>query len=72
VRNGHFVVDEATELPEGTEAEMALTRIVGPFADMDPEERAELEHELEEGRRDFDNGNHEDARDFVMRLLAKP
>ena len=71
VRNGHYVVDEPTALPEGTEVEMALTRIVDPFADMDPDARAELEREIEEGARDFDNGDHEDAREFVMRLLDK-
>jgi hypothetical protein len=72
VKNGHFVVDQSTELPEGTEVELALTRRVDPFADMDPEERAELERELEEGARDFENGDHVDAREFVSRLLAKP
>jgi hypothetical protein len=71
VRTGHFVVDEPTELPDGTEVEMALTKIVDPFADMDPDERAELEQELEAGARDFENGDHEDARGFVTRLLAK-
>jgi hypothetical protein len=34
VRNGHVVVNEPTELPEGTE--VAVTKIVGPFAGMDP------------------------------------
>jgi len=72
VRNGHFVADEPTELPEGTEVEIALTRVVDPFAGMDPSERAELEQELEEGHRDFENGDHVDAREYVTRLLAKP
>jgi hypothetical protein len=72
VRNGHFVADEPTELPEGTEVEIALTRVVDPFAGMDPAERAELEQELEEGHRDFENGDHVDAREYVTRLLAKP
>jgi hypothetical protein len=72
VRNGHFVADEPTELPEGAEVEIALTRVVDPFAGMDPSERAELEQELEEGHRDFENGDHVDAREYVTRLLAKP
>jgi hypothetical protein len=71
VRNGRFVADEPTELPEGTEVEIALTRIVDPFAGMTPSERAELEQELEDGHRDFQNGEHVDARDYVARLLAK-
>jgi hypothetical protein len=72
VRNGHVVVDEPAELPEGTEVEVNVTKIVDPFVGMAPEERAELEQELEEGRRDFENGDHADAREFVTQLLAKP
>ena len=70
VRNRHVVVDEPTELPEGTEVEVSGTKIVDPFVGMAPEERAELEQELEEGRRDFENGDHADAREFVTQLLA--
>ena len=72
VRNGHFVADEPTELPEGTEVEIAVTRVVDQFAGMDPAERAELEQAIEEGYEDFERGDHEDAREFVARLLAKP
>jgi hypothetical protein len=72
VRNGHVVVDEPTELPEGTEVEVNVTKIVDPFVGMAPEERVELEQELDEGRRDFKNGDHVDARQFVAQLLAKP
>ena len=72
VRNGHVVVDEPAELPEGTEVEVNVTRIVDPFVGMAPEERAELEQELEAGRRDFEHGDHADAREFVTQLLAKP
>ncbi len=66
------MADETTELPEGTEVELAVTRIVDPFAHMSPEERSELEQELEDGRRDFDKGDHEDARQFIARLSTKP
>jgi hypothetical protein len=72
VRNGHVVVDEPAELPEGTEVEVSVTRIVDAFAGMAPEQRAALEQELEEGRRDFERGDHVDAREFVTELLAKP
>ena len=72
VRNGHVVVDEPAELPEGTEVEVNVTKIVDPFVGMAPEERAELEQDLEEGRRDFENGDHADGREFVTQLLAKP
>ena len=72
VRNGHVVVDEPAELPEGTEVKVKVTKIVDAFAGMASEERAELEEELEDGRRDFENGEHVDAREFVTRRLAKP
>jgi hypothetical protein len=72
VRNGHFVVDEPTELPEGTEVEIVLTRVVDPFANMDPSERVELEQAIEEGYEDFERGDYEDAKEFAARLLAKP
>jgi hypothetical protein len=36
---------------------------------MDQNERAELEQELDEGARDFEKGEHEEARAFVARLL---
>jgi hypothetical protein len=72
VRNGHVVVDDPAELPEGTEVEVNVTKIVDPFVGMAPEERAELEQELDEGRRDFESGDHADAREFVTQLLAKP
>jgi hypothetical protein len=60
------------ELPEGAELEVAVTRIVDPFAGMDATERAELEQELEDGHRDFENDDHVDAREFLTRLLATP
>jgi hypothetical protein len=71
VRNGHVVVDEPTELPEGAELEVAVTKIADLFAGMDPTERAELEQELEDGHRDFENGAHVDAREFLTQLLTK-
>ena len=71
VRNGYVVLDEPSELPEGTEVEVSVTKVVDPFAGMGSEERAELEQELEEGRRDFENGDHVDARAFVTHLVSK-
>src|SRR6188768_1859226 len=48
VRNGYFVSDEPANLPEGTPVELQLVT-PDPWADMDPDERAELEESLEEG-----------------------
>jgi hypothetical protein len=71
VRNGHFVIDEPTDLPEGTEVELQLVTVADPWADMDPEERAELEAAIEEGARDFEKGDHMEARAFMAQLRAK-
>ena len=71
VRNGHFVIDEPTDLPEGTEVELHLVTPEHPWADMDPEERAELEEETEAGYRDVENGDVVDAREFLAQLRAK-
>jgi hypothetical protein len=43
VRNGHLVIDEPTDLPEGTVVELKVLKMEDPWADMDPKERAELE-----------------------------
>ena len=69
VRNGHLVIDEPTELPEGTVVELQLMT-PDPWADMDPEERAELEGEIEAGYRDVEKGDVVDAREFLAQLRA--
>lgn len=70
VRNGYFVSDEPANLPEGTEVELQV--VAGdPWAEMTPDERAELEEELEAGYRDIQNGNVVDAREALAQLRAK-
>jgi hypothetical protein len=71
VRNGHLVIDEPTDLPEGTVVELKVVKTEDPWADMDPEERAELEASIEEGFRDVENGDVVDAREFLAQLRAK-
>jgi hypothetical protein len=70
VRNGYFVSDEPANLPEGTPVEPQLVT-PDPWADMDPEERAELEEGIEEGYRDIENGDVVDAREFLAERPAK-
>jgi len=70
VRNGYFVSDDPANLPEGTSVELQLVT-TDPWADMDPEERAELEESIEEGYRDIENGRHMEARAFMAQLRAK-
>ena len=45
--------------------------VVDAFADMAPDERAELEESIEEGFRDIENGDVVDAREFLAELRAK-
>jgi hypothetical protein len=53
VRSGRIVVDEPTNLPEGTE----LHLVPGDDGDdLDEEERAELHQAIEESEREFDEG----------------
>ena len=71
VRNGHYVSDEPANLPEGTPVNFPVVEVVDAFADMAPEERAELEESIEEGFRDMENGDHMEARAFMAQLRAK-
>ena len=57
VRNGHYVSDEPAHLPEGTAVNFPVVDVVEAFADMAPDERAELEESIEEGFRDMENGS---------------
>jgi hypothetical protein len=68
VRNGHLVIDEPTDLPEGTEWKLVL---VDTFADeMDAEERAEFLRELEISAAEADAGQLVDAADVLAKLRA--
>jgi len=69
VRNGYFVSDEPAAHPEGTPVELQLMT-TDPWADIDPEDRAEIEAGIEEGFRDIENGDVVDARVFLAELRA--
>jgi hypothetical protein len=47
VQGGHIVVDGSTDLPEGTQLTLVM---VDADSEMSPEERADLEAEIERGR----------------------
>ena len=70
VRNGRYVSDELADLPEGTPVNFPVVEVVDPLDDMTPEERAELEEEIEAGYRDFENGDVVDGIAFAEQLLA--
>lgn len=67
VKNGRIILDEPTDLPEGTELYLVPAE---DSDEMDDEERAELEAAIEEGAEDFERGDFSDAREFAARLLA--
>lgn len=67
VRDGRIVVDEPTDLPEGTE----LYLVAADDDEMDPEERAALHAAIDEGLADAREGRHEDARVVMDRLRSR-
>jgi hypothetical protein len=71
VRNGHFVIDEPTDLPEGTEVELQIVKVADAWAGVPPGERAALEEAIEEGYRDLENGDVEDGISFAEQLVSK-
>jgi len=67
VQGGHIVVDETTDLPDGTE--MTLL-VVDRDDEMTSEERAALEAEIERGRADISAGLGISAEDLLTRVRA--
>jgi hypothetical protein len=66
VKAGRLVLDEPTELPEGTE--VVVTVVDDEFS---PEERARLLAALDDGIAAARAGDHTDADDFIRELLAR-
>ena len=70
VHNGQIVLDEPTDLPDGTPVDVSL-RADDDLDDMTPEERAELEAGIQEGLADIERGDVVPAREFAQRLLDR-
>jgi hypothetical protein len=67
VVNGRILVDEPTDLPDGTE----LYLVPAPSGDeMDEEERAELEAAIDEGLDEFEAGRIVDEGTIRAKLRA--
>jgi len=64
VHNGRLLVDEPTDLPEGTELELVP-------ADDDGEERARLHAAIREGIEDMKAGRTYDAAEVIAELRAR-
>jgi hypothetical protein len=69
VQNGRLVLDEPTELPEGTELELVAAVDAGD--DLGDEERAALHASIDEGLRQADAGETVDADEVLARLRAR-
>lgn len=67
VQGGHIVVDETTDLPDGTE--MTLL-VVDRDDEMTADERAELEADIERGRADITAGLGISAEDLLARVRS--
>ena len=68
VHNGHLVMDEPTDFPEGTEVRLIA---VDADDDLDEDERARLHAAIDEGVAELDAGHRIPASDVLARLSAK-
>jgi hypothetical protein len=66
VQNGRLVLDEPTDLPEGSEVEIVLVD-----DDFEPGERARVVEAIEDGLEDFERGDHVDGFAFVAQMRAQ-
>jgi len=66
VKNGCLMVDEPTELPDGTGIEL---RPVDD--DFDPQDRAQLLQAIDDGIGDFERGDHMDGFDFIAQMRSR-
>lgn len=74
VRGGRLVLDEPTELPEGTEVELVPIddEVLASGGDyLDDEERERLHASLERGLEDVRAGRTVDAREVIAELRAR-
>lgn len=67
VRGGRLVLDEPTDLPEGSEVELTVVE----DDDLDPAERARLDAALERSIAQARAGNVVDGDEVVRKLLAR-
>jgi hypothetical protein len=68
VKNGRLILDEPTDLPEGT---VVPLEIADDWDDLDDEERAELHESIREGIEDVEAGRTVDARTAIADLRSR-
>jgi hypothetical protein len=66
VKNGRLILDEPTDLPEGSEIEIVLVQ-----DDLEPAERARVVQAVEDGIEDFARGDHMDGFEFIAQMRAR-
>ncbi len=73
VRNGRLLLDEPTDLPEGDVVELVqLDQVLANGGDdLDDEERAELQRELEASIQEADTGQTEDFAKVLAELRQR-
>jgi hypothetical protein len=69
VEQGRFVIDETTELPDGTVVEMVV--VEESFDDMPDAERATLLAQIDQGIEEYQRGEPGIPADEVLREIAR-
>jgi hypothetical protein len=72
VQNGHVVLDEPTELPEGTAVEIDGLRVLDENDGFSTLERQKILRGIDEGLAAIARGEYVDAEAFVDELIAEP
>jgi len=67
VKNGRLVLDEPTDLPEGSEVEL----VVLDDEEFAPEEKARLLQAIEDCEEDIEKGDYVDGFEFIAQLRAR-
>jgi hypothetical protein len=67
VKNGRIVVDEPTELPEGSEVQLWVVE----GDDLDDAEREALHQAIRDGLADAKSGRTDDAREWAAELRSR-
>lgn len=69
VENGRIIVDEPTDLPDGTVLHVVPLSVDDP--ELDAEERERILRAIDAGQAAARRGEHVDAEEFVAELLAR-
>lgn len=72
VENGRIVVDEPTDLPEGTLLEVGSLQVVEDSDDLNEADRAELHEALDEALASVEAGKSIDGNEVLRRLMKRP